>query len=214
MDLEKDKGLISLSFYSLMHTHCSLLTQAIGVSEDFVDIDRRKSLPVGDLNSATVNVSFSIIIVIAQIPYFRGIGEPQDVVVSSIVLHEAGGGVRGNLVLPCAVTGISTVAWFREGTRIRNGVVKDDGTLVLNVTEGVGATRDGVRYFCVAYNKVYAVSGTHIAVLKSRDAIVRHTCELWACELLYGMKFSRLLVVCKINFVNTLLCTLAWLQNL
>ena len=123
------------------------------------------------------------IIVVTQIPYFREGGEPQDILVSSSISLNAENGLSGNLVLPCNVSGTPTptVFWFREGTQIEDEVVTDDGTLVLNVTEGVEASRDGTRYYCLAYNRVFLERTIFRSVLKSRDVTVRHTCELDCC---------------------------------
>ena len=99
--------------------------------------------------------------------------------VSSRILVNAGNGVRGNLVLPCTVssTWTPTIAWFRGGTPVQGGLVTGDGTLVLNVREGVEASRNGTQYYCLAYNRVILERMTFRGVIRSRDVVVRHTCK-------------------------------------
>ncbi len=57
-----------------------------------------------------------------------------------------------NLVLPCGVTGdpTPTVTWYRGDTVLPSQSVTSDGFLVMNVTEGVDASRSGVLYHCEA----------------------------------------------------------------
>ena len=110
---------------------------------------------------------------------FQENGEPQDTVVSPDVLRNAPNGAMGNLVLPCSVSGSPTpaIAWFREGTRIEDEMVTDDGTLVLNLSEGVEASRNGTLYYCLATNTIGPSEQPFMAVLRSRDVTVSTTCE-------------------------------------
>ena len=54
-------------------------------------------------------------------------------------------------------------------------LVTDDGSLAMNVTEGVDASRSGVLYHCEASN-VFG-GGSTPAILRSRDVNVTYTCE-------------------------------------
>ncbi len=83
-----------------------------------------------------------------------------------------------NLILPCGVTGdpTPTVTWYRGDTVLPSQSVTSDGSLVMNVTEGVDASRDGVLYHCEASN-VFGSNGSP-AVLRSRDVNVTYTCEI------------------------------------
>ena len=82
-----------------------------------------------------------------------------DTVVSSDVFSTEGS-LTGNLVLPCSVTGTPTptVRWFRiEEDRAETQldavfITGRNNSLVLNVTEGVEATRTGLIYYCLATN--------------------------------------------------------------
>ena len=107
-------------------------------------------------------------------------GEPQDVVVSSSVFVTTEDGVKGNLVLPCSVdaTPPPSIAWFREGTEFQGGMVTDDGTLVLNVTEDVEVHRDGTIFHCVATSER--------SVLRSRDVNVSYACK--CCGVWLGIE--------------------------
>lgn len=110
---------------------------------------------------------------------FREYGQPQDAVVSPGIFNKAPNGVKGNLVLPCSVSGspTPTISWFREGTPVQGGVVTSDGTLVLNVTEGVEASREGRRYYCIATNTLGPSERNFTAMLRSRNVIVSTACE-------------------------------------
>ena len=111
---------------------------------------------------------------------FQEDGEPQDTVVSPDIFQNAPNGQRVNLVLPCSVSGspTPTIAWFRESTQIEDEMVTDDGTLVLNVREGVETSRNGIRYYCLATNTIGPSEQSFMAVLRSRDVTVSTACEL------------------------------------
>ncbi len=117
-----------------------------------------------------------LIIVIGNPPIFMENSIPQDTVVSSLVFRTMAG-VKANLILPCGVTGdpTPTVTWYRGDTMLPAESVTSDGSLAMNVTEGVDASRDGVLYHCEASN-VFGGNGSP-AVVRSRDVNVTYTCE-------------------------------------
>ena len=114
-------------------------------------------------------------------PAFDHDGEPMDTVVSSDVFSS----LTGNLVLPCSVTGTPTptVRWFRieeDGTETQLDAAFITGrsnSLVLNVTEGVEATRTGLIYYCLATNMIGPEGSEYEAILRSRNANVTYTCK-------------------------------------
>ncbi len=97
--------------------------------------------------------NLSLPLVVGVPPSFTQNGEPQDIVVSTEIFNSAGE-VMANLVLPCGVTGdpTPTVTWYRGDTVLPSQFVTSDGSLVMNVTEGVDASRSGVLYHCEASN--------------------------------------------------------------
>ena len=103
-------------------------------------------------------------------------GEPQDTAVSSLALNIVAD-VYANLILPCGVTGdpTPTITWYRGATILTDEFVTSDGSLVMNVTEGVDASQSGVLYHCEASN-VFG-GGSTPAILRSRDVNVTYTCE-------------------------------------
>ena len=111
-------------------------------------------------------------------------GEPTDTVVSSDIFFTEGS-LTGNLVLPCSVTGTPApaVRWFRieeDGTETELGAALITGrsnSLVLNVTEGVEATRTGLIYYCLATNMIGPEDSEYEAILRSRDVNVTYTCK-------------------------------------
>ena len=111
-------------------------------------------------------------------------GEPMDTVVS-LDAFSTEGTLTGNLVLPCSVTGTPapTVRWFRieeDGTETELGAALITGrsnSLVLNVTEGVEATRTGLIYYCLATNMIGPEGSEYEAILRSRDVNVTYTCK-------------------------------------
>ena len=119
----------------------------------------------------------------------HGEGEPVDTIVSSDVFSTAGS-LTGNLVLPCSVTGTPapTVRWFRieeDGTETELDAAFITGiknSLVLNVTEGVEATRTGLIYYCLATNMIGPAGSEYEATLRSRDVNVTYTCK-WRTQL-------------------------------
>ncbi len=84
-----------------------------------------------------------------------------------------------NLVLPCGVTGdpTPTVSWHRGNTVLPAESVTSDGSLAMNVTEDVDASRSGVLYHCEASNVLGGNGSGSPAVLRSRDVNVTYTCE-------------------------------------
>lgn len=103
----------------------------------------------------------------------------QSVVVSSDVFITMGN-ERANLVLPCSVTGTMpiSVTWYMEGILISQEHVRDNSTLILNVTENFGAARDGVTYYCIASNLIGPEDSKYTAALRSRDINVTYTCKM------------------------------------
>ena len=108
--------------------------------------------------------------------------EPVDSWVHSSVVHSIVG-INANLILNCTVSGRPTpsITWYREEAEVTNGNITDDGTLVLNVTEGVDATRSGLLYHCEATN-IIGRNGTITTTIRSRDANVTYACEC-GCNL-------------------------------
>ena len=108
-------------------------------------------------------------------------GEQQgDVVVHENVFVDVSG-TNANLMLHCNVTGSPepTVTWFREGTEISSeGVLLSDGILGLNITQGNGATREGVIYYCTASNKIGPNNAT-TATARGRDIRVSYACKFY-----------------------------------
>ncbi len=70
---------------------------------------------------------------------------------------------------------LETPSWYRGDTVLPAQSVTRDGILLINVTEGVDASRDGVLYHCEASN-VFGGNGSP-AVVRSRDVNVTYTCE-------------------------------------
>ena len=104
--------------------------------------------------------------------------QQKDVVVHKDVFVDVNG-TSANLMLHCNVTGSPepTVTWFREGSEIKNeGVLLSNVVLGLHVTEGNGATREGVIYHCTASNKIGPNNAT-TATARSRDIRVSYACK-------------------------------------
>ena len=100
---------------------------------------------------------------------------PENKIVTAAL--KSSGGVVGNLVLPCGVTGTPTptVKWFREETELTdNFAVAADGTLVANVTNEM-AFQTGVPFHCEATNIFGADNST--ATIRSRNASVFYSCK-------------------------------------
>ncbi len=126
-------------------------------------------------NYATI-ITDNLILVIGTPPTFSDI-KPQDMIVSSLVFTTTMDGVKANLILPCGVTGDPTpiVTWYRGDTVLPSQSTTSDGSLVMNVSEGVDASQDGVLYHCEA-SSVLGGNGSP-TVLRSRDVNVTYTCE-------------------------------------
>ena len=95
--------------------------------------------------------------------------EPQDTV---IFATDAAGNIS-SLTLNCSASGnpSSNITWFHEGMPLSNEMVNSNGTLlIMNITEGVDATRGGVSYHCTANNT--------FGMIRSRAANVSYACEL------------------------------------
>ena len=112
--------------------------------------------------------------VVGEAPVF--LTQQEDVVVSSDVYLPIGT-TSANLVLPCNVSRVNnpTIQWFMEGVQVPDESVSSDGTLFMNVTEGVGVTRSGTRFYCLASTLVGSPSRP--ATSRSRDVIVSYACE-------------------------------------
>ena len=117
--------------------------------------------------------------VIGEPPRFIADGEPEDAIVSSDHFRMSSDGLMGNLVLPCTVTGSPqpTITWYRGEMQIEESSVTSTGTLVLNVTEGVEASRMGMIYHCLASNMIGPEGSQYQATLRSRDVTVTYTCK-------------------------------------
>ena len=95
--------------------------------------------------------------------------EPQDMV----VFATDAAGNKSSLTLNCSASGNPSpnITWFREGMPLSNEMVNTNGTLlIMNITEGVDATRGGVSYHCTANNT--------FGIILSRAANVSYACEL------------------------------------
>ena len=99
--------------------------------------------------------------------------EPQDMVVSAM---NADMTTRASLNLTCMASGspTPTIAWFRDGAPLslnQRLTVNANGTLhIVNITEGIDATRAGTRYHCTARNT--------FGTIRSRTANIYYACEL------------------------------------
>ena len=63
---------------------------------------------------------------------------------------------RASLTLNCNASGdpAPIITWYREGTRLSDNLILANGSLlIVNITEGVDATRAGTSYHCTATNK-------------------------------------------------------------
>lgn len=104
---------------------------------------------------------------------------PSEVVVSSTVFYPMDD-TQANLIILCNVAGrpTPTVTWFRKGNLIDDSFVSGL-TLFLNVTEDVEASQSGVRYHCLATNRI-GPSNYFEATVRSKTILVKYNCELWA----------------------------------
>ena len=108
----------------------------------------------------------------------RFLSQPPSEVLVSSTSFTTFGSITANLVILCNVTGTPTptVTWYREGNQIGLDSVINY-TLVVNVTEGDGASRTGVRYHCQATNRIGG--NNSIATVKSLTTFVIHKCKLY-----------------------------------
>ena len=92
--------------------------------------------------------------------------------------------VNGNprdLIIPCNITGNTSgvsYTWFmiRGSNELPSGMVDEEGNfVVVNITEGEYASRDGVSYYCVA-SKVIG-KNSYTASVRSRTIIVFYVCK-------------------------------------
>ena len=91
--------------------------------------------------------------------------------------------VQGNpldLVLPCSIDSPSPTVkytWFREGERIPQDMINDNGTLVIpNITNGMYASHEGVNYYCIAMNNI-TDGRKYSAAVRSRTITVFYACK-------------------------------------
>ena len=80
---------------------------------------------------------------------------------------------RASLTLNCNASGdpSPTITWYREGMPLSDDLILASGSLlIVNITEGVDATRGGLSYHCTATNK--------FGTIRSRAANVSYACEL------------------------------------
>ena len=90
-----------------------------------------------------------------------------------MVFERDAAGNRASLTLKCNASGDPppSIAWYREGTRLSSDLVLANGSLlIVNITEGVDATRGGLSYHCTANNT--------FGMIRSRTANVSYACEL------------------------------------
>ena len=82
---------------------------------------------------------------------------------------------RASLTLHCTASGDPSpnIIWYRSGNTFNNArtTVIVNGTLhIVNITEGVDATRGGLPYHCTATNT--------FGTIRSRTANISYACEL------------------------------------
>ena len=95
--------------------------------------------------------------------------EPQD----TVIFEQDATGNSASLVLNCNASGdpSPTIAWYREGTHLSSDLVNANGTLlIVNITEGVDATCEGLSYHCTANNT--------FGMIRSRTAKISYACKL------------------------------------
>ena len=95
--------------------------------------------------------------------------EPQD----TVVFELDAAGNRASLTLNCNASGdpSPTIAWYRKGMPLSSELVITNGTLlIVNITEGVDDTREGLSYHCTANNT--------FGMIRSRAANISYACEL------------------------------------
>lgn len=63
-----------------------------------------------------------------------------------------------------------------EGSPVPAESVTSDGTLLMNVTDSMGASQAGTRYYCTATNSI-GPQGSLTATVRSRDINVAYSCE-------------------------------------
>ena len=108
-----------------------------------------------------------------------------------VVFERDAAGNRASLTLYCNASGspTPTITWYRNGVRLTTNqrvTVNANGTLrIVNITEGMDATRAGRSYYCTAMNK--------FGTIRSRTAIISY-----ACELKEEMCMSPLYEVCSV----------------
>ena len=108
-----------------------------------------------------------------------------------VVFERDAAGNRASLTLYCNTSGdpSPTITWYRNGARLTTNqrvTVNANGTLrIVNITEGMDATRAGRSYHCTAVNT--------FGTIRSRTAIISY-----ACELKEEMCMSPLCDVCSV----------------
>ena len=115
-------------------------------------------------------ITFSLRVVTGTPPSFTA--EPEDMVVFAMNADMS----RASLTLYCNTSGDPSPAiiWYRNGARLTTNqrvTVNANGTLrIVNITEGMDATRAGRSYHCTAMNT--------FGTIRSRTAIISYACEL------------------------------------
>lgn len=112
------------------------------------------------------------------VPQFAQNGQPPSEMLISSIIFMTVEGITGNLILPCSVTGATTINWYREDTLLNLKSVTSSGTLIINVTEGVNTRRRGTPYHCFAsYPLTLSDGSIASAGFRSREVNVIHTCK-------------------------------------
>ena len=138
----------------------------------------------------TLTLTHTYTTVIDEPPWFMSPQHPNVYVYENNSMGE-----RLNLVLPCSLvdTTYVTYQWFRvEGNQevmVPAEMIDQIGTLtVYNITEGDYASRDGVKYYCVASRNIG--KGNYIASVRSRTITVFYACKCHVSKCIHELFYS------------------------